>query len=86
MKINGRIKLLAIVTNPFEQINRIDSIQAKQQSNINWDINIKNKNALDSVQTTPFTIRAVHFYPEVSIYESTDTLIGNKFLSNNFKV
>ena len=60
-------KLLAIVTNPFEQINRIDSIQAKQQSNINWDIIIKNKNALDSVQTTPFTIRAVHFYPEVSI-------------------
>jgi hypothetical protein len=77
-------KLLEIVTNPFEQINRIDSIQAKQQSNINWDIIIKNKNALDSVQTTPFTIRAVHFYPEVSIYESTDTLIGNKFLSNNF--
>jgi hypothetical protein len=77
-------KLLAIVTNPFEQINRIDSIQAKQQSNINWDIIIKNKNVLDSVQTTPFTIRAVHFYPEVSIYESTDTLIGNKFLSNNY--
>jgi len=76
-------KLLAIVTNPFEQINRIDSIQAKQQSNINWDIVIKNKKALDSVQTTPFTIRAVHFYPEVSIYESPDTLIGNKYLTNN---
>ena len=77
-------KLLKIVTNPFQQINRIDSIQAKQQSNINWDIVIKNKKALDSVQTTPFTIRAVHFYPEVSIYESPDTLIGNKYLINNF--
>ena len=77
-------KLLAIITNPFEQINRIDSIQAKQQSNINWDILIKNKKALDTVQTTPFTIRAVHYYPEVSIYESTDTLIGNQFLTSNF--
>jgi hypothetical protein len=77
-------KLLAIVTNPFEQINRIDSIEAKQQSNINWDILIKNKKALDTVQTTPFTIRAVHYYPEVSIYESTDTLIGNQFLTSNF--
>ena len=77
-------KLLAIVTNPFEQINRIDSIQAKQQSIINWDILIKNKKALDSNQTTPFTIRAVHYYPEVSIYESPDTLIDNHFLSNNF--
>jgi hypothetical protein len=77
-------KLLAIVTNPFEQINRIDSIQAKQQSNINWDILIKNKKALDSNQTTPFTIRAVHYYPEVSIYESPDTLIGNRYLTNTF--
>ena len=77
-------KLLAIVTNPFEQINRIDSIQAKQQSNINWDIIIKNKKTLDTVQTTPFTIRAVHYYPEVSIYESPDTLIGNRFLTNTF--
>jgi hypothetical protein len=77
-------KLLAIVTNPFEQINRIDSIQAKQQSNINWDILIKNKKALDSNQTTAFTIRAVHYYPEVSIYESPDTLIGNRYLTNTF--
>ncbi|MCX6201955.1 MAG: BamA/TamA family outer membrane protein [Bacteroidetes bacterium] len=77
-------KLLAIVTNPFEQINRIDSIQAKQQSNINWDILIKNKKTLDTVQTTPFTIRAVHYYPEVSIYESPDTLIGNRYLTNTF--
>ena len=76
-------KLLAIVTNPFEQINRIDSIQAKQQSNINWDILIKNKKTLDSNQTTPFTIRAVHYYPEVSIYESPDTLIGNRYLTSN---
>jgi hypothetical protein len=75
-------KLLTIVTNPFEQINRIDSIQAKQQSNINWDILIKNKKALDTVQTTPFAIRAIHFYPEVSIYESPDTLIDNQFLTN----
>ena len=77
-------KLLAIVTNPFEQINRIDSIQAKQQSNINWDILIKNKKTLDTVQTTPFTIRAVHYYQEVSIYESPDTLIGNRYLTNTF--
>ena len=77
-------KLLAIVTNPFLQINRIDSIQAKQQSNINWDILIKNKKALDTFQTTPFTIRAVHFYPEVSIYESPDTLIDNQFLTNTY--
>jgi len=77
-------KLLAIVTNPFLQINRIDSIQAKQQSNINWDILIKNKTALDTNQTTPFTIRAVHYYPEVSIYESPDTLIGNRYLTNTF--
>ena len=77
-------KLLEIVTNPFLQISRIDSIQAKQQSNINWDILIKNKKALDTFQTTPFTIRAVHFYPEVSIYESPDTLIDNQFLTNTY--
>ncbi len=75
-------KLLELVTNPFEQIGRIDSIEAKQKKSTNWDIVIKNKKALDSIQTTPFTIRSVHYYPEVSIYESPDTLMGNKFLQN----
>ena len=76
-------KLLELVTNPFLQINRIDSIEAKQKSNANWDIVVKNKKVLDSIQTTPFTIRSVHYYPEVSIFESPDTLIGNKFLQNS---
>jgi hypothetical protein len=76
-------KLLELVTNPFLQIARIDSIEAKQKSNANWDIVVKNKKVLDSIQTTPFTIRSVHYYPEVSIYESPDTLIGNKFLQNS---
>jgi len=76
-------KLLALVTNPFLQIERIDSIEAKQKRSANWDIVIKNKKALDSIQTTPFTIRSVHYYPEVSIYESSDTLMGSKFLQNS---
>ena len=76
-------KLLELVTNPFVQIDRIDSIEAKQKRSANWDIVVKNKKALDSIQTTPFTIRSVHYYPEVSIYESPDTLMGNKFLQNS---
>ncbi|MBU6262921.1 MAG: BamA/TamA family outer membrane protein [Bacteroidetes bacterium] len=76
-------KLLELVTNPFLQIARIDSIEAKQKRSANWDIVVKNKKVLDSIQTTPFTIRSVHYYPEVSIYESPDTLMGNKFLQNS---
>ncbi len=77
-------KLLTLLTHPFKQIERISSIEEKQKSSSNWDIVVKNKKVLDSIQTTPFTIRSVHFYPEVNIYESSDTLIGNKYLQNSF--
>ena len=68
-------KLLEIITNPFEQINRIDSIHSKQQSTINWDILIKNKKTLDSAQTTPFTIRAVTLFPYTTLFRSRKSVV-----------